>query len=98
MAAKIEKRWYWMIPTEAFTDTPAGLVIDILRYDGARVESNSPPGLYLFSSDRAPNLDRLKSYHVQPIWGPVGPAGRDYAAGQAWFWYHEQAKVAEGGR
>jgi len=64
-----EKKWYYLIARkelETLTGS-AGVdaILDMLRYDDSRVESNSPEGFWLFSSPHAPCLPRWRSFLVK---------------------------------
>lgn len=58
------KRIYYLISRSAINETPVEAVLDMLRYDGAVVECNAPPGYYLLSSDNrgAPHRARWHSF------------------------------------
>ena len=49
MSAKPESRWWYVAKREAIDNEPAAAAMDMLRYDGARVECNAPTGFYLLS-------------------------------------------------
>jgi len=67
-----EKRTYFLIREEnraryrGLNELPVPEVLDMLRYDVARVESNAPPGFYLLSSAAfaAPHADRWASFGI----------------------------------
>lgn len=46
---KIEKRYWYVARRESIDALTASDVMDMLRYDAARVECNPPDGLYLMS-------------------------------------------------
>lgn len=91
--AKPKAMVYYLISRRAVNDMPAGAVLDILRYDYARVESNAPDGYYLFSVDadrNGPTIERWKSYGLRVVfvsrdlhaaldYGRQNPAPRDAA-------------------
>lgn len=52
MAKPKERTVYYAISRAQVNDAPAAAMLDMLRYDGARVESNSPNGYWLFSITR----------------------------------------------
>ncbi len=87
--AKIERRWFWMIERRRFDDMTAHDALDVVRYDRARIECNPPTGYYLFSTSAhsGPNLERLRSYHLEPSW-LRGPVGIEWGQSQAWEWFH----------
>lgn len=68
MAKPKERTVYYCISREQVNDAPAAAMLDMLRYDGAKVESNSPKGYWLFSITRADgawptvHVDRWRSF------------------------------------
>ena len=88
---KLPKRWYWLTERRKFTDMPADQVIDLLRYDGARVETNAPTGYYMFSAEgtRGPVVERLRTYHAEPAWISPRALEPDLGSSHAWAWFHE---------
>lgn len=78
---------YYLIRRERLDEEPVSVVLDMLRYDGSRIESNAPPGYYLFSSDapRAPHRDRWRSFCIE-----VGPAFD--SSSEAWEFYHREQR------
>lgn len=89
--AKRGYRWFWLTRRDLFDDMPAHAALDLLRYDAARVESNAPPGYYLFSSDgelAGPQVQRLRTYHAEPTWQTRTAVDPDYGRSQAWEHYH----------
>lgn len=48
-----ERTIYYAISRAQVNDAPAAAMLDMLRYDGARVENNSPNGYWLFSITRS---------------------------------------------
>jgi hypothetical protein len=96
MAHTTKARWYWLVPAAQFDHVSAHQALDLLRYDGAIVESNAPPGYYMFSCDptyhpRGPQTDRLRSHGVT-VAVVVGPNSRLFGASQLWEWFHAQPK------
>lgn len=99
---KINKRWYWLTERTKFDDMSVHQAFDIIRYDGARLESNPPEDVaqgifyYMFSSAGdypGPNLDRLRSYHLAPAWVSHAPLSHDNATYEAAeFHYREMLK------
>jgi len=60
---KKEKRWWYVARRETLDDLPVPTVMDMLRYDQARVELNAPKDWYLLSKVEEggyprPNSDR----------------------------------------
>jgi hypothetical protein len=68
MRMKSGSRTYWLIRRERLEDLPAPVLLDLLRYDGARVENNSPERFWMFSSDfaTAPHEPRMSSFGFGP--------------------------------
>lgn len=64
--ARKPKRVWWLIRRADLAGQPTEAVMDMLRYDGARVECNAPSGYYLLSSDytSAPNVARWASFGI----------------------------------
>lgn len=64
----------------------------MLRYDGATVESNAPPGYYLFRSEAggAPHVARWRSFGIL-----VDPTHVFTDSGEAWEWFHGQRRKRE---
>lgn len=75
--AKKDVRTYWLIRKDELNTLEAWQVMDILRYDGAMVETNGPEGYHLLSSNYtgAPNEDNLKSFGIHVV---------DTARGEKW--------------
>lgn len=94
MSAKVTRRWFYLLERQHFDDMTAHDAIDILRYDGARPECNPPTGHYLFSTaaTHGPNLERMRSYHLVPVWSAVCDA--DCGSSRAWEWFHDRAREA----
>jgi hypothetical protein len=67
---KIEKRYWYVARRDEIDALSASDVMDMLRYDAARVECNPPSGFYLMSKLEQggylpPSIDRWKSFHVR---------------------------------
>ena len=67
---KKEKRYWFAARRDAIDALSAADVMDMLRYDSARVECNPPDGMYLMSKVQEggyppPTVDRWASFHVQ---------------------------------
>lgn len=66
---KLELKFWYVIKRDAFANIQAESVLDMLRYDGARVECNAPPGYWLLTKhakDAAPpNEARWKSFMLK---------------------------------
>ncbi len=63
------RRWY-LIPRRYLEDLATPAVLDMLRYDGARVEGNAPAGFYMLSNKTGPAVARWASFGVRGIHGP----------------------------
>ena len=46
-------------------------VLDMLRYDGALVESNAPAGYWLLSAESHPEVARWRSFGIKIILAPL---------------------------
>jgi len=67
---KIEKRYWYAARREAIDALSASEVMDMLRYDAARVECNPPDGFYVMSKAQAggyppPTKARWESFGVR---------------------------------
>lgn len=64
---------YFGIPVHEVRSMGVDGALDMLRYDGARVESNPPPGYFLFSITRTdgnepwPTVRRWESFGVKHL-------------------------------
>ena len=67
--AKGEKRFYFLIERDHLSKACRGCgvegVLDMLRYDGVRVEGNAPGGCWLFSSLSEPTRARWASFGIR---------------------------------
>jgi len=71
-----EKRVYYIIPKRVLEGMNPGALLDMLRYDYCRVESNAPSGWYLLSNENGPCVARWTSFSIPPtaIRGPFKDA------------------------
>lgn len=61
---RLQKAFFYLIRREALEHLSPGELLDMLRYDGARVLNNPPAGFYLLTSESAPAEARWKSFGV----------------------------------
>ena len=72
---KLERRWWYVIKRHELDRmyVPLESMMDMLRYDAARVESNAPAGLYLLSKSAegyaagqgGPCVERWTSFGIE---------------------------------
>ena len=67
---KRDKQWFYLIEKEHLRSQTFGVgvegVLDMLRYDGARIESNAPDGYWLLSClGNYPVVARWKSFGIR---------------------------------
>lgn len=60
-----KKTYRYTASTVAIDRMGTRALMDMLRYDGARVLSNPPEGTYLFESDTPPSAGRWASFGVK---------------------------------
>ena len=80
---EIENRWY-LLKRDDVQEMPIEAMMDMLRYDGARVHCNGPDGFWLLSTDGEPCEARWKSFGIQlfaiSLWKTAHrPMGNDEA-------------------
>lgn len=66
-------RYFYLIARDQLTGwpktgAPVEGVLDMLRYDYARIEPNAPEGFYLLSADHPPGVERWASFGVRIAW------------------------------
>jgi hypothetical protein len=70
-----EPRHFYLIEREHLRSQTFGVgmegVLDMLRYDGARVENNAPEGYWLLSSETHPEVARWRSSGIKIILAPM---------------------------
>lgn len=63
---KRKKKVYYLIRRNKLEEwMGVAAVMDMLRYDGARVEPNAPTGFYLLSNEHGPEVQRWKSFGIE---------------------------------
>lgn len=67
---KQKSRWWYVTKSEHLEGHSVGAVMDMLRYDGARVECNAPVGFWLLSKEAdggypPPNEERWRSFMIR---------------------------------
>lgn len=82
-----QRRTYYLIERRHVLAHQTEAILDMMRYDGSRVENNPPAGYYLFSTESKPCVDRWRSFSIN-ISYVCGTAD------EAYYWAQSHKAVA----